>query len=88
MNAAPPPSRKMCEGGPGVHFIYLNQYNLNLFIILIGFTTYRNNCRFDHSEVDMRHIQYQGEMLPPSPLPLAFHLVLGKFHIYLQPNNV
>ena len=38
--------------------------------------------------LDMRHIQYQGETLPPSPLPtsplllvLAFHLVLGKFHI-------
>ena len=35
--------------------------------------------------LDMRHIQYQGETLPPSPFPLvlAFHLVLGKFHIYL-----
>ena len=34
--------------------------------------------------LDMRHIQYQGETLPPSPFPLvlAFHLVLGKFHIY------
>ena len=33
--------------------------------------------------VDMTHIQYQGETLPHSPLPLvlAFHLVLGKFHI-------
>ena len=33
--------------------------------------------------IDMRHIQYQGEMLPvpPFPLVLAFHLVLGKFHI-------
>ena len=36
--------------------------------------------------VDMRHIQYQGETLPhfptsPFPLVLAFHLVLGKFHI-------
>ena len=30
--------------------------------------------------LDMRHIQYQGETLPPSPL-LAFHLVLPKFHI-------
>ena len=29
----------------------------------------------------MRHIQYQGETLPPFPL-LAFHLVLHKFHIY------
>ena len=28
--------------------------------------------------VDMTHIQYQGETLPP-PLVLAFHLVLGKF---------
>ena len=26
--------------------------------------------------------QYQGETLPPFPLVLAFHLVLGKFHIY------
>ena len=36
--------------------------------------------------LDMRHIQYQGETLPPSPFPLvlAFHLVLGKFHIYLS----
>ena len=35
-------------------------------------------------DVDMRHIQYQGETLPPFPFPLvlAFHLVLGKFHIY------
>ena len=38
----------------------------------------------------MRHIQYQGEMLPvptltlpPFSLVLAFHLVLGKFHIYV-----
>ena len=31
--------------------------------------------------VDMTHIQYLGETLPPSPLVLAFHLVLGKFHI-------
>ena len=31
--------------------------------------------------LDMRHIQYQGETLPPFPLVLAFHLVLGKFHI-------
>ena len=30
----------------------------------------------------MRHIQYQGETLPPSPLVLAFHLVLGKFLTY------
>ena len=29
--------------------------------------------------LDMRHIQYQGETLPPLPLVLAFHLVLGKF---------
>ena len=33
---------------------------------------------------DMRHIQYQGEMLP---LVLAFHLVLGKFHIYVRYGN-
>ena len=33
--------------------------------------------------VDMRHIQYQGETLPPFPLVLAFHLVLGKFHSYI-----
>ena len=35
----------------------------------------------------MRHIQYQGETLPPSSLPpfplvLAFHLVLGNFYIH------
>ena len=38
----------------------------------------------------MRHIQYQGETLPPSPpspLVLAFHLVLGKFHIYNNNNR-
>ena len=34
--------------------------------------------------VDMTRIQYQGETLPPSPLVLVFHLVLGKFHIYLR----
>ena len=34
--------------------------------------------------LDMRHIQYQGETLPPFPLVLAFHLVLGKFHIYIN----
>ena len=28
--------------------------------------------------VDMRHIQYQGETLPPFPQ------VLGKFHIYIE----
>ena len=33
--------------------------------------------------LDMRHIQYQGETLPPFPLGLAFHLVLGRFHIYV-----
>ena len=32
----------------------------------------------------MRHIQYQGETLPPSPLVLAFHLVLGKFLTYVN----
>ena len=31
----------------------------------------------------MRHIQYQGETLPPSPLVLAFHLVLHNFYIYI-----
>ena len=36
------------------------------------------NC--SHAEIDTRHIQYQGETLPFS-LVLAFHLVLGKFHI-------
>ena len=38
------------------------------------------------TSVDMRHIQYQGETLPPSsfPLVLAFHLVLGKFHSYIK----
>ena len=40
----------------------------------------------DYDGIDMRHIQYQGETLPPAlppfPLVLAFHLVLGKFHIY------
>ena len=30
----------------------------------------------------MRHIQYQGETLPPSLLVLAFHLVLHNFYIY------
>ena len=34
--------------------------------------------------IELRHIQYQGETLP-FPLVLAFHLVLGKFHIY--PNR-
>ena len=40
--------------------------------------------RFEDIKLDMRHIQYQGETLPPSlpPLVLSFHLVLGKFHIY------
>ena len=35
--------------------------------------------------MDMKHIQYEGEtlQLPPSRLVLAFHLVLGKFHIAL-----
>ena len=31
--------------------------------------------------LDMTHIQYQGETLP-FPLVLAFYLVMGKFHIY------
>ena len=31
----------------------------------------------------MRHIQYQGETLPPFPLVLAFHLVLEKFLTYI-----
>ena len=35
--------------------------------------------------LDMRHIQYQGETLPPDIL--AFHLVLGKFHIYMCPTQ-
>ena len=39
-----------------------------------------------NTNIDMTHIQYQGETLPfppfPFPLVLAFHLVLGKFHIY------
>ena len=34
----------------------------------------------DALRVGLTHIQYQGETLLPSPL-LAFHLVLGKFHI-------
>ena len=32
----------------------------------------------------LTHIQYQGETFP-FPLVLAFHLVLGKFHIYSDP---
>ena len=32
--------------------------------------------------LDMRHIQYLAQTLPLPPLVLAFHLVLGKFHIY------
>ena len=48
----------------------------------------------------MTHIQYQGETLPPSlfppssfhlspfPLVLAFHLVLGKFHIYFIATKI
>ena len=40
--------------------------------------------------VDMMHIQYQGETLPlpPFPLVLAFHLVLGKFHIYVRVKHL
>ena len=43
-------------------------------------------------DLGLRHIQYQGETLPPIPFPLppfplpplvlAFHLVLGKFLTY------
>ena len=40
-----------------------------------------------NAKLDMRHIQYQGETLPPSPLVLAFHLVLGKFHIYFEEGH-
>ena len=38
---------------------------------------------FGRPDLDMRHIQYRCETLPHSPFPLvlAFHLVLGKFHI-------
>ena len=36
-------------------------------------------------KLDMRLIQSQGETLPPFPLVLAFHLVLGKFHLTLYP---
>ena len=36
------------------------------------------NCENVDYKFDMRHIQYQGETLP---LVLAFHLVLGKYHI-------
>ena len=39
------------------------------------------------NNVGLRHIQYQGETIPPFPLVLAFHLVLGKFHIYAIPNG-
>ena len=37
----------------------------------------------DAHMVGLRHIQYQGETLPP-PLVLAFHLVLGKRFISIS----
>ena len=38
--------------------------------------------------IDMRHIQYLAQTLPPSPLVLAFHLVLGKFLTYIRVENL
>ena len=50
-------------------------------------TSSKEKNRKEKNKLDMRHIQYQGETLsspfplPPFPFLLAFHLVLGKFHI-------
>ena len=40
-------------------------------------------------KVGLTHIQYQGVTLPlPFALVLAFHLVLGKFHIQWKDGNL
>ena len=50
-------------------------------ISTIGFGNLRVSVPISLTSLDMTHIQYQGETLPPFPLVLAFGQVLGKFHI-------
>ena len=82
----PSPSQKMCNlQSPSLPLPLIHNFVMSKILPI----SYIFTCAFDNFDhlalievdIDMRHIQYQGETLPPFPLVLAFHLVLGKFHI-------